>query len=138
MFKPGALLTVSRYSLSRHREVIDEYVKAGLEDIFIRPLAPIGYARNLWGTIGYEAKDFAAFYLKSLDYIIKLNREGVVIREKTAAMMLDKISETPPTGVGGFPDYNGSSSCPESSFAWYSTYRKISFSFNPRLVTQYP
>jgi His-Xaa-Ser system radical SAM maturase HxsB len=91
VFKPSALLTVSRYSLSRHREIIDEYVKAGLEDIFIRPLAPIGYARNLWDTIGYEAKDFAAFYLKSLDYILKLNRGGVIIREKTAAMMLDKI-----------------------------------------------
>ncbi|MBU2573126.1 MAG: His-Xaa-Ser system radical SAM maturase HxsB [Elusimicrobia bacterium] len=91
VFKPGALLTVSKYSLSRHREIIDEYARAGLEDIFIRPLAPIGYARNLWDTIGYEAKDFAVFYLKSLDYILKLNRQGVVIREKTAAMMLDKI-----------------------------------------------
>ncbi|OGR45466.1 MAG: His-Xaa-Ser system radical SAM maturase HxsB [Elusimicrobia bacterium GWA2_61_42] len=91
VFKPSALLTVSRYSLSRHKEIIDEYVAAGLEDIFIRPLAPIGYARNLWGSIGYEAKDFAAFYLKSLAYILKLNRSGVVIREKMAAMMLDKI-----------------------------------------------
>ncbi|MBI4802326.1 MAG: His-Xaa-Ser system radical SAM maturase HxsB [Elusimicrobia bacterium] len=91
VFKPSALLTVSKYSLSRHREIIDEYVKAGLEDIFIRPLAPIGYAKSLWGAIGYEAKDFSAFYLKSLDYILKLNRGGVVIREKTAAMMLDKI-----------------------------------------------
>lgn len=91
IFKPSALLTVSRYSLSRHKEIIDEYVKAGLEDIFIRPLAPIGYARNLWDSIGYRAEDFAEFYLKSLDYILKLNRSGVVIREKMAAMMLDKI-----------------------------------------------
>jgi len=91
VFKPSALLTVSRYSLSRHKEIIDEYVKAGLEDIFIRPLAPIGYARNLWDKIGYEAGDFAAFYLKSLDYILKLNRSGVVLKEKMASMMLDKI-----------------------------------------------
>jgi His-Xaa-Ser system radical SAM maturase HxsB len=91
VFKPSALLTVSRYSLSRHKEIIDEYVKAGLEDIFIRPLAPIGYARNLWDKIGYEAGEFGAFYLKSLDYILKLNRSGVVIKEKMASMMLDKI-----------------------------------------------
>lgn len=91
VFKPSALLTVSKHSLSRHREIIDEYVKAGLEDIFIRPLAPIGYAKNCWGAIGYSVKDFSAFYLKCLDYILKLNRDGVVIREKTAALMLEKI-----------------------------------------------
>jgi len=91
VFKPSALLTVSRYSLSSHKEIIDEYVGMGLEDIFIRPLAPIGYARRLWGKIGYDAKDFSIFYLKSLDYILKLNQRGVVIREKMASMMLDKI-----------------------------------------------
>ena len=91
IFKPSALLTVSRYSLARHKEIIDEYVAAGLEDIFIRPLAPIGYARNLWDSIGYGADEFAEFYLKSLNYILKLNRSGVVIREKMATMMLDKI-----------------------------------------------
>ena len=91
VFKPSALLTVSRYSLSGHKEIVDEYVKLGLEDIFIRPLAPIGYARRLWDKIGYDAGEFASFYLKSLDYILKLNRRGVVIREKMASMMLDKI-----------------------------------------------
>jgi len=91
VFKPSALLTVSRYSLGRHKEIIDEYVKAGLEDIFIRPLAPIGYAKNLWGQIGYDAKAFGKFYLESLDYILKLNRAGVTLREKMASMMLDKI-----------------------------------------------
>jgi len=91
VFKPSALLTVSRYSLRSHKEIVDEYVRLGLEDIFIRPLAPIGYAKRLWDTIGYDAKDFAAFYFKSLDYILKLNKRGVVIKEKMAAMMLDKI-----------------------------------------------
>ena len=90
-FKPSALLTVSKYSLPLHKEIIDEYVRLGLEDIFVRPLAPIGYARRLWDTIGYDAKDFADFYLKSLDYMLTLNRRGVVIREKMASMMLDKI-----------------------------------------------
>jgi His-Xaa-Ser system radical SAM maturase HxsB len=91
IFKPSALLTVSRASLSGHREIIDEYARLGLEDIFIRPLAPIGYARRCWDKIGYDAGAFADFYLKSLDYMLKLNRRGTVVREKMAAMMLDKI-----------------------------------------------
>ncbi len=90
-FKPSALLTVSRCSLGRHKEIVDEYVKLGLEDVFVRPLAPIGYARKYWDRIGYTAADFAKFYLDSLDYILKLNRSGVVIREKMSATMLEKV-----------------------------------------------
>jgi len=91
IFKSSALLTVSRYSLSRHKEIIDEYVGLGLEDIFVRPLAPIGYAKGLWEKIGYTSGEFTGFYGKCLDYILELNRRGVVIREKMSAMMLEKI-----------------------------------------------
>lgn len=90
-FKPSALLTVSKYSLPRAEEIIDEYAALGLSDIFIRPLAPIGYARRCWDKIGYEAGEFAKFYRESLAYMLKLNARGVMVREKTAAMMLDKI-----------------------------------------------
>ena len=91
IFKPSALLTVSRYSLGRHKEIIDEYACLGLEDVFIRPLSPIGYARNSWGVIGYTAEEFTAFYRESLEYMLKLNRTGVPVREKMAVMLLEKI-----------------------------------------------
>lgn len=91
VFKPSALLTVSRYSLSRHKEIIDEYAGLGFGDIFIRPLSPIGYAKTLWEKIGCTPAEFSDFYAKCLDYIIELNRRGVAIREKMAAMMLEKI-----------------------------------------------
>lgn len=91
VFKPGALLTVSKHSLPRWKEIIDEYARLGLEDIFVRPLAPIGYARELWDRIGYTPEEFREFYCRSLDYILALNRRGTVLREKTAAMMLEKI-----------------------------------------------
>jgi len=90
-FKVSALLTVSGYSLSRHKDIVDEYVGLGLEDIFLRPLAPIGYAKGLWEKIGYTSDEFTSFYAKCLDYILKLNRRGTVIREKMAVMMLEKI-----------------------------------------------
>lgn len=91
VFKPSALLTVTRYSLGRHKEIVDEYAGLGLEDVFIRPLSPIGYAKNSWNTIGYTAADFVAFYKESLEYILELNRKGVVVREKMAALLLEKI-----------------------------------------------
>ncbi len=91
VFKPGALLTVTKRSLSRHREIIDEYARLGLEEIFLRPLAPLGYARTKWDEIGYDAAQFTEFYRKSLDYILSLNRKGVPLREKMAVMLLEKI-----------------------------------------------
>ncbi|PIS46711.1 MAG: His-Xaa-Ser system radical SAM maturase HxsB [Elusimicrobia bacterium CG08_land_8_20_14_0_20_51_18] len=91
VYKTSALLTVSRYSLERHKEIADEYVKLGLENIFLRPLSPIGYARRLWSEVGYSAEEFLAFYSRSLKYILELNKKGVKLREKTAQMLCQKI-----------------------------------------------
>ena len=90
IFKPSALLTVSKHSLAGGEKIVDEYVARGMEDIFIRPLAPIGYAKKYWDIIGYSADDFISFYKKSLNYIIRLNAKKV-IREKMAMMILDKV-----------------------------------------------
>lgn len=91
IFKPSALLTVSRYSLSHHKEIVDEYLKLGLDTVFLRPLSPIGYAARYWEKIGYTPAEFLKFYRKSLEYMIALNRKGVKVREKTAQMLLSKI-----------------------------------------------
>ncbi|PKM96689.1 MAG: His-Xaa-Ser system radical SAM maturase HxsB [Elusimicrobia bacterium HGW-Elusimicrobia-3] len=90
-FKPSALLTVSRYSLGREKQIVDEYVRLGLEDVFLRPLAPIGFAKQLWDKVGYAPEEFLSFYRAGLDYILKLNARGVTIRERNAVMMLEKI-----------------------------------------------
>ena len=93
IFKPSALLTVSKYSLSYPKEIVDEYLKLGLETIFVRPLSPIGYAKKLWDQIGYKPQDFLAFYEKILKYILELNRKGKNIKERTAQMLCQKIFE---------------------------------------------
>lgn len=90
-FRPSALLTVSKYSLGREKEIVDEYLRAGLQDVFVRPLAPIGFAKKLWPQIGYPSAQFARFYRNTLDYMLKLNAAGRKIRERHAVIMLEKI-----------------------------------------------
>jgi uncharacterized protein len=90
-FNPSALLTVSRFSLGREKEIVDEYARNGLQDIFVRPLAPIGFAKKLWPSIGYTASEFARFYRNTLAYILKLNAAGKKLRERHAVIMLEKI-----------------------------------------------
>ena len=99
VFKPSALLTVTRFSLGREKEIIDEYLKNGLHDIFVRPLAPIGYAKRLWPQIGYTAEEFAAFYRRCLGYMLALDARGKKIKERNAVILLEKIVN------GGDPGY---------------------------------
>jgi uncharacterized protein len=91
-YLPGALMTTTRFSLPMAKEIVDLYVQVGLEQIFLRPLSPIGYAKRVWGEIGYAAEDFVRFYEEALDYIIDLNATGKsAIMERMALVLLTKI-----------------------------------------------
>ena len=88
---PSALLTVSRYSLGQEKEIMEEYAGLGLKSVFVRPPAPIGFARPLWDRIGCTADEFTEFYRKSLGIVVELNKKGVFMKEKTAFLLLKKI-----------------------------------------------
>jgi His-Xaa-Ser system radical SAM maturase HxsB len=88
---PSALMTTTRLSLGREREIVDEYRRLGLGGIFLRPLSPVGYAGSVWGEIGYSPEDFGDFYEKALAYIMGLNRSGERFVERTAALLARKI-----------------------------------------------
>jgi His-Xaa-Ser system radical SAM maturase HxsB len=87
----NALLTVTRATLAKPREVVDEYVALGLKAIHLRPLNPFGFAAQTWERIGYTGEEYLAFYRAALDYVIELNQRGVEILEKKLALYLQKI-----------------------------------------------
>ncbi len=88
---PSALMTTTRYSLSYPEKIVDEYYNLGFGGIFLRPLSPIGYAKEVWGDIGYNPEDYLRFYEKALDYILKINEKKGKFIERTAAIILRKI-----------------------------------------------
>jgi His-Xaa-Ser system radical SAM maturase HxsB len=91
-YLPGALMTTTRFSLDYGKQIVDLYVELGLEQIFLRPLSPIGYAKRVWSEIGYDAAQFIRFYEDTLDYIIELNRSGKSeIMERMSLVLLTKI-----------------------------------------------
>lgn len=87
----NAITTVSRFSLAHPEKIVDEYLRLGYTEIFLRPLNPFGFSKKAWGKIGYDAGEYLAFYKKALDYIIELNRQGVAFEEKSAGIYLKKI-----------------------------------------------
>ncbi len=90
-FKMGLSVTVSRFSLPYYKQMVDQYLKLGFVDIYLRPLDPFGFTKKHFGKIGYTTEEYADFYKKALSYIIDLNLKGKNIKEKTAATFLTKI-----------------------------------------------
>jgi His-Xaa-Ser system radical SAM maturase HxsB len=86
-----ALLTVTRKSLKYPKEIIDEYRKIGTRSVFVRPLTPLGMAKDTWSKIGYSTEEFLKFYEKALDYIVELNAKKPDFMENTAVVFAERI-----------------------------------------------
>lgn len=87
----SALMTTTKKSLPRVREIIDEYLRLEFPGIFLRPLSPYGFAVKTKWFASYQADDWLNFYFDGLDYIIELNRVGVFFKEFMATTILKKI-----------------------------------------------
>lgn len=88
---PNAVCTVTRRSLACPEEIVNEFVRLGLERVQLGPLDPIGSAAGRWDEIGYTGKDFVNFYSRALDHIIRLNLKGRRVYEKGARIFLHRI-----------------------------------------------
>lgn len=89
--KVNAIETTTKYNLDKSKELVDEYIKLGLDSIFIRPLTKLGKADKNWNKIGYSSTDFLSFYKKTLDYIIEQNKVGIFLSEGHSSIFLRKI-----------------------------------------------
>lgn len=75
----SALMTTSKYSLGRFKDIIDEYIRLGFNSIFLRSLNPYGFAKQYKEKIAYPIEDFIENYKEGLDYIIELNKKGTFL-----------------------------------------------------------
>lgn len=89
--KVWALLTVTKRSLSKYKEIIDTYVWLWLNAIFLRPLNPYWFASADLENLGYSDEEFMDFYKKSMEYMLELNKKWVQMKEHLSWMYLSKI-----------------------------------------------
>jgi His-Xaa-Ser system radical SAM maturase HxsB len=87
----SALMTTTEASLPRVRDIIDEYLQRGLNNIFLRPLSPYGFAIKTNWFSSYDVERWLDFYREGLDYILDLNRSGVFFVEQYSATILAKM-----------------------------------------------
>lgn len=87
----SALMTTTKASLAFPEAIVDEYVKLGFHDIFLRPLSSYGFAKRNQALLGYQPAQFEDFYRKAFARVLHWNREGVALREVYASIVLNKI-----------------------------------------------
>lgn len=93
----SALMTTSELALDYPREIVDEYVKDGFTDIFLRALNPYGLASDNEDWNKYNER-FITFYKTALEYIIEINKQGIFFREDYATIILRKMLTPYTTG----------------------------------------
>lgn len=96
--KVGALMTTTERSLDRVEDIIEEYLRLGLDGIFLRPLSPYGFAIKTKQFRRYDAKRWLDFYSRGLNYILKVNREGRHFPEFYASLILRRMLTDRPIG----------------------------------------
>jgi His-Xaa-Ser system radical SAM maturase HxsB len=87
----GALMTTTEGSLDCPEEIIDEYLRLGLDGIFLRPLSPYGFAVKTKQFQRYDAKRWLEFYERGLRYILGVNRDGRYFPEFYSALILRRM-----------------------------------------------
>ncbi len=87
----SALMTTTKLSLDRGRDIVDEYVRQGFNGIFLRPLSPYGFAVKTKSYVSYDVEEWLRFYFDGLDYILDLNRQGLFFVEQYASLILTKM-----------------------------------------------
>jgi len=91
LYHVEALLTTTRETLPLWKEVVDTYVGLGCRALFLRPIDPFGFAERTRLRVEYPRSQYMEFYRRGVDYMIELNKQGVEILERYAAIFLTKI-----------------------------------------------
>lgn len=91
MWKVWALLTVTKETLPRYKEIIDTYISLWLDWIFLRWLNPYWFAHASFEKLSYKTEDWLDFYKKSLDYILEINKSWKFFKESITSVYLMKI-----------------------------------------------
>jgi len=87
-----ALVTLTKKSLEYPKEIIDEYVKLGFNQIHLRFLNKLGVAKKVWHEIKYSVEEYIAFWKNAVDYIEDLRKKGIDISERMVNTMFNKVN----------------------------------------------
>jgi radical SAM protein with 4Fe4S-binding SPASM domain len=87
-------MTATAESLKYPDEIVDEYVRLGFTEVFLRPLSLYGFAKRNQALLGYGHHRYQEFYERALARIEYWAKQGVELREVYAGIILNKLLST--------------------------------------------
>jgi His-Xaa-Ser system radical SAM maturase HxsB len=94
----GALMTTTEASLDRVEEIVDEYLRQGLDGIFLRPLSPYGFAMKTTQFHKYSGGEWLQFWKRGLRYILEINKSGRRFPEFYSSLIVRRMLSDEPIG----------------------------------------
>lgn len=87
----NAIPVITKDSLELWKEIVDEYVKHGFSVLRFKYVSYFGFASSTWDTMSYEADAFLDAWKNVINYMLELNKKGIVIAENLASIILQKL-----------------------------------------------
>ncbi len=97
---PYSILTiVTRNSLGKEKEIVDNILTLGCKTIIINKVQNLGRANETWGKIGITNEEFFLFWKNVVEYIFDLQKQGYIVSERVLNLMLHKLFYNDPNYV---------------------------------------
>jgi uncharacterized protein len=99
----GILTVLTRCSAEKYKEIVDHYVKMGIDTLCVNPVQMLGYARENWDDIGIECvESYLRIYRNILEYTFEYLSRGIVILDRMFLLALSKLTSGSDVGFMDF------------------------------------
>lgn len=87
----SAMLTATRNVLDKPRETVDAFLELGFNDLFVRPVNPLGRGAGELSELHYAPNEFVEYWRRVAECVIEYRRRGIHISEYHLELLLKKI-----------------------------------------------
>lgn len=87
----SAMLTATRDVLDKPRETVDAFLELGFDDLFVRPVNPLGRGAGNLPELHYAPEEFVEFWKGVAECVIEYRRKGIHVGEYHLELLLQKI-----------------------------------------------
>lgn len=87
----NALPVIVKDSLDNWKEIVDEYINQGFVSLRFKYISNFGFASNNWKKLSYTPEEYLDTWKNVINYMLELNKKGVLIVENITTIILKKI-----------------------------------------------
>ena len=87
----NAIPVVLKDSLEKWKDIVDEYISHGFSVLRFKFVSRFGFASKAWESMSYTADEFLDAWKSVINYMLELNKKGIIISENMASIIIFKF-----------------------------------------------